>query len=187
MSGFVDHLLSLPAWVALLIVFAIPALESSAFLGFVFPGETVVILGGVMASLGRAPLAAMIAAAVVGAILGDAIGYGVGHRWGRQVLDSTLGRFVDARHLDRAEEALRRRGAWAVFVGRFTVALRVMVPGLAGMSRLPLRTFLPANVAGGIAWGATMVTAGYLAGTGYKRIEHDASLVGLAQIARAHV
>lgn len=51
-----SHILALPAWVALLVVFALPALESSAFVGFVFPGEIALVLGGVLASEGRVPL-----------------------------------------------------------------------------------------------------------------------------------
>ena len=47
-----------------------------------------------------------------------AVGYLIGRRWGRRILDSTLGRFVNPRHLDRAEGVLRRRGVWAVFFGR---------------------------------------------------------------------
>ena len=34
-------------------------------------------------------------------------------------------------HLESAQAYLRRRGGAAVFFGRFTAALRVMVPGLA--------------------------------------------------------
>lgn len=59
-----DRLLALPAGVALALVFLLPALESSAFLGFVFPGEIAVIVGGVLASQGRFRLWAAIAAAV---------------------------------------------------------------------------------------------------------------------------
>ena len=56
------------------IVFAVPALEASAFVGFVFPGEIAVFLGGVLAFEHRISLPAAIAAAVAGAIIGDAIG-----------------------------------------------------------------------------------------------------------------
>jgi membrane-associated protein len=66
MTGIMEHLLSVPAWLALLVVFALPALESSAFLGFVIPGETAMLMGGVVASQGRLPLAAVLVAAVAG-------------------------------------------------------------------------------------------------------------------------
>lgn len=179
MTGLIEHLLATPAWLALLVVFALPALESSAFLGFIFPGEMAVLLGGVVASQGHVPLAAVMAAGVTGAVAGDAIGYLVGRRWGRRILDSTLGRFVNAEHLDRAEGALSRRGGWAVFLGRFTVALRVMIPGLAGMARMPYRRFAIANVTGGALWGAAMVLAGYLAGNSWHTVDHYISVVGI--------
>jgi membrane-associated protein len=180
MTGFLDQLLSTPAWLVLMVVVALPALESSAFLGFVFPGETALLLGGVAAGQGHLPLAAVMAAGVAGAVLGDAVGYLVGRRCGRRMLDSTLGRFVHARHLDRAERVLRRRGAWAVFLGRFTAALRVMIPGLAGMAGMPPRRFLAANLAGGAVWGALVATAGYLAGNSWHTVEHYLTGAGLA-------
>jgi membrane protein DedA with SNARE-associated domain len=180
MTGLLHHLLATPSWVALLVVFGVPALEASAFVGFVFPGETAVILGGVLASQGHLSLAAVIAAGIGGAVIGDAIGYLVGRRWGRRVLDSSLGRFVKAEHLDRASEALAHRGSWAVFIGRFTVALRVMVPGLAGMAGMPFRRFALANITGGVLWGAAMALVGYLAGNSLATIEHDLSIGGIA-------
>ena len=180
MGGLLDGLLSTPAWLVLTAVFALPALESSAFLGFVFPGETAVLLGGVVASRGHAPFAAVLAAAVVGAIVGDSVGYLVGRRWGDRILGSALRRFVNAEHVAKAERALVRRGGLAVFLGRFTVALRVMVPGLAGMAELPYRRFAAANVAGAVVWGALMVTAGYLAGNSWHAVAHDITGAGVA-------
>lgn len=179
MTGLIEHLLATPAWLALLVVFALPALESSAFLGFIFPGEMAVLLGGVVASQGRVPLAAVMVAGIGGAVAGDAVGYLVGRRWGRLILNSTLGRFINAEHLDRAEHALARRGGGAVFLGRFTVALRVMIPGLAGMARMPYRRFAIANMTGGALWGAAMVFAGYLAGNSWHAVAHYISLVGI--------
>ena len=179
MTGIMEHLLSVPAWLALLVVFALPALESSAFLGFVIPGETAVLMGGVVASQGRLPLAAVLVAAVAGAIAGDAIGYLVGRRWGRRMLDSTLGRFVKPEHVDRAERALARRGGMTVLLGRFTVALRVVVPGLAGMADMPYRRFALFNILGALAWGGAMVVAGYLAGSSWHTAEQVISRVGL--------
>src|SRR5205823_14837364 len=105
----------------------------SAFVGFVFPGEIAVLLGGVLASRGRVSIAAVVIVAIAGAVIGDSVGYWVGERWGRRILDATVGRFVKREHFDRAQVFLARRGGPAVFLGRWTVALRVMVPGLAGM------------------------------------------------------
>src|SRR6266496_4169800 len=158
-AGVTDRILSLPGWLVLVLVFAFPALEASAFVGFVFPGEIAVILGGVAASRGTVPLWAVIAAAVLGAIIGDSIGYLIGRRWGTHLLHGTVGRLPVIRthldkHLDSARAYVQRRKGSAVFFGRFTAALRVLVPGLAGISEVHYPTFLAYNVAGGALWGS---------------------------------
>jgi membrane protein DedA with SNARE-associated domain/membrane-associated phospholipid phosphatase len=184
MSSLIEHILSLSGWLALLIVFAVPALESSAFLGFFFPGETALILGGVLASYGRVSLWAVLLAGISGAIIGDSVGYLVGREYGRRLLESRpLRRVVKPGRIERGEEYLARRGGRAVFFGRFTAALRVLVPGLAGMARMPYRVFLPFNVAGGAIWGTGMVLLGYLAGASWKRVAHYATQVGIALFA----
>jgi undecaprenyl-diphosphatase len=177
-----SHILGLPAWVALLVVFAVPALESSAFIGFVFPGEIALILGGVLASEARISLLAILAAGIGGAIVGDSVGYLVGRRYGRGLLEGTLGRLVNHKHFDRAESYLAERGGKAVFLGRFTAALRVMIPGLAGMSRMHYPKFVAFNVAGGLAWGTLCVMLGYVAGGSWRHVERLASHIGLAAL-----
>jgi membrane protein DedA with SNARE-associated domain/membrane-associated phospholipid phosphatase len=184
-TGWILHL---HGWAALAIVFLLPALEASAFVGFVFPGEIAVLLGGVLASSGRVSLPGAIAAAVLGAIIGDSVGYVIGKRWGRAMLHGTLGRLPIikrhlGRHLDAAEAYVRRRKGSAVFFGRFTAALRVLVPGLAGMSEVHYPTFLAYNVAGGAVWGAGFSVLGYLAGESYHRVASYASRGGLILLA----
>ena len=181
-ADIASRILGLPPWLALLVVFAMPALESSAFLGFVFPGEVALILGGVLASQGHLSLAAVLGAAISGSIVGDSVGYAFGRRWGRGMLDGTVGRLVRRDHLDRAQRYLAERGGKAVFFGRFTAALRVMVPGLAGMSGMRYRTFLAFNVASAICWGTMSVLFGYLGGSSWRSVEHVASRVGLVAL-----
>jgi membrane protein DedA with SNARE-associated domain len=188
LASITDRILALPGWLVVVLVFAFPALEASAFVGFVFPGEIAVILGGVVASQGRIPLWAVIVAAVSGAIIGDSIGYLIGRRWGTHLLHGTLGRLPIIRndldkHLDSARAYVQRRRGSAVFFGRFAAALRVLVPGLAGMSDVHYPSFLLYNVAGGALWGAGFAVLGYLAGTGYHRVERIASRVGLGLLA----
>ncbi len=181
MTSLIEHILSLSGWLALLIVFAVPALESSVFLGFFFPGETALILGGVLASYHRVSLWAVLVAGISGAIIGDSVGYLVGREYGPRLLQARpFRRFLKPRRIEQAQEYLARRGGRAVFFGRFTAALRVLVPGLAGMARMRYRIFLPFNVAGGAIWGTIMVMLGYLAGASWKQVAHYATQVGIA-------
>lgn len=179
MSGPVStvtaFLLGLPVWLVLVVAFLMPALESSAFVGFVFPGEAALVVGGVVASQGRVPVLAVMGAGILGAVLGDAVGYAVGRRWGPALLARLPHRFFPPERIGRAQLYLARHGGRAVFVGRFTATLRVLVPGLAGMSGVPYRRFAVANAAGALGWGVLSVLIGYLGGAGWQ---HLSSVVG---------
>jgi len=183
-GALVDRLLHLHGAVALAMVFALPALESSAFVGFVFPGEIAVILGGVLASRGNFPMALAAAVAITGAFVGDSIGYGIGRRYGRRMLQGSVGRlpFIRTRldgELGKAEAFLLRRGAWAVIIGRLTAALRVLVPGLAGIARMPYGRFVVANLIGAVLWGVGFTAAGYAAGVHWEHVQSVAGTAGL--------
>ena len=162
------------------LVFLVPALEASAFVGFFFPGEIAVLLGGVLAQQGKVPLWLVLVLGSLGSILGDSIGYEVGRRYGDAILQRLPRRLVKQEHLDRGKDLLRRRGGVAVFLGRFTVALRVMIPGLAGMSRLPYRSFVVFNIAGAVAWCFETALVGFVAGASYRAAQHRLSIISVA-------
>ena len=170
MNTLIEQVLGAPAWVVYAVVGLVVFAEDALFLGFVLPGETLAILGGVTASLGHTHLTAVLAIVVVAAIVGDSVGYEIGRHAGPRLLRLPLLR----RHAGRLEDAqgvLRRRGGPAVFLGRWTAFFRAVMPALAGLSQMRYRVFLPWNAVGGIAWGVTVVTAGYLAGASYQRVE----------------
>lgn len=179
MGHILEGILHLPPLLALALVFLLPAVEASAFLGVIIPGEIGVILGGVLANQHKLPLAAVLIASVLGAVIGDTVGYWVGHRWGETLLGKIPNRVLKPDNIAAAEESIRRFGGKSVFIGRFTAALRALIPGLAGMSRLPYGRFLMWNAAGGTLWAVGFVLLGYLAGSQYARIEHYANYIGL--------
>ena len=144
--------------------------EAALFIGFVLPGETSVIVAGVVASQGHVNVVVLCALVVVAAIVGDSVGYEVGRRYGERLFELRVFRRRRTA-LDRALQGLRRRGATYVFVGRFTAFLRAVMPGLAGMSRLSYRRFLLANAAGALIWGVSFTLLGYFAGTALTSIE----------------
>jgi undecaprenyl-diphosphatase len=182
-SRIVDGLINLPPWLVLLVAFALPAAEASIFIGVVFPGEIAIIVAGVLAHAHKLPLWLVIVVGTLGAVIGDSIGYEVGARYGDWVLARLPKRLVKPEHIEQGRALLRRRGGPAVLIGRFTAALRALVPGLAGASRLPYRTFLPYNLVGGLAWVTMSALIGYVAGASYKAAEHQASLISGALLA----
>lgn len=170
MSGLVDQLLHLSPAVAYVLIAALVFGEAAVFVGFVLPGETACVVGGVLAGTGRLDLAVLLPLVAVAAIVGDSVGYEFGRLYGPRLLRTRLLR-RHARRLEAAQLTLRERGGWAVFVGRFTAFLRAVIPGLAGMSRMPYPRFLAFNAAGGLIWGVGVCLLGYFAGASYARLE----------------
>ena len=152
--------------------------KAALFIGFVLPGETSVIVAGVIASKGHVNIAVLCVLVVVAAIVGDSVGYAIGHRYGEQLLKLPVIRHRQVA-LARALEGLRQRGPIYVFVGRFTAFLRAVMPGLAGMSKMHYRRFLVANSLGGLIWGVGYALLGYFAGSALARVEKYASWAGI--------
>jgi membrane-associated protein len=185
-DGLLNQVLGAPPWLVYVIVALVVFAEDALFVGFVLPGETLAVVGGVTASLGHTSLGWVLAVVVLAAVIGDSVGYEVGRLFGPRVLGLKI---LERRRkrLDSAREFLRRRGGSAVFLGRWTAFFRAVMPALAGLSGMKYRVFLPWNVIGGVTWGATAVIAGFLAGESYHRVEKwlgrgAAAVVGLVVV-----
>jgi len=170
LGSLVERILAVNGAVVYAVVALLVFAEDALFIGFVLPGETAAVLGGVDASRGHVQLWIMIPVAVAAAITGDTVGYEIGRHLGSRVLRwRRLGRLRD--RLGRAQGFLARRGGLAVFLGRFVAFFRAVMPFLAGSARMPYPRFLAYNAAGGIVWGTGFVLLGYLAGNSYKAVE----------------
>jgi undecaprenyl-diphosphatase len=179
MDFLLDFVWRLGRW-AYLLIFVATALESSAFLGFVVPGETIVILSGFLVSLGILEMPQTIAAATIGAVIGDSIGYELGRHLGRPWLLRYGPRVgFRRRHLAQLDDLFARHGGKAVLFGRFIGFLRAMAPFIAGSSRMPYRRFLVYNVTGAVLWTAACVALGYVLGESWRVAERWVGRIGL--------
>ncbi len=153
---------ALGAW-TYLVVGALAFLETGAFLGFVAPGETAVIVGGLVAGQGQISLLVLIAIVWMCCLLGDLTSYELGRRKGRGWLLQYGGRLkITEDRLDQVEQLLASHGAAMIIVGRFLGFVRPLSPFIAGASRMPLRRFLPYDVLAAGAWSITFCTLGFL-------------------------
>jgi membrane-associated protein len=169
-KGLLAHLVTVPGWAVIAIVGALVFAEDALFVGFVLPGETAAILGGVSAKLGHVPLAGVVTTVIIAAIVGDSVGYEIGHHFGPRILHV---RILQRRRqrLKDAQDLLARRGGSAVFLGRWIAFFRAVMPALAGIAGMRYPKFLVFNAAGGIAWGTLAVMLGYAAGASYTTVE----------------
>jgi len=167
---FTDWLLGLQGFPVYGLVGLVVFAEDALFVGFVLPGETAAVLGGVIASAGHVSLPWMIVVVVAAAIIGDTVGYEVGRQFGPRLLRTQL-LVRRSASIDAARRQLARRGGSAVFLGRFVAFLRAVMPALAGTAGMHYPRFLAFNAAGGVVWGTGVVLIGYLAGHSYAKVE----------------
>src|ERR1035437_9831686 len=153
--------------------------EAALFIGFILPGETAVLVAGVVASQGHVNVVLVAVLVVAAALTRGSVGYFIGRRYGESLMTLPILKHRRAA-LERALEGLRRRGPIYVFVGRFTAFLRAVMPGLAGMSRLRYRRFFVANASGALIWGVSYTLLGYYAGHALGSVEKYSGWAGLA-------
>jgi membrane protein DedA with SNARE-associated domain len=145
------------------LLFLVVMIES---FGIPLPGETALILFGVLASQGHYNVAAVIAVAATAAIVGDNLGYWIIGRWGGRRLFQRWNwlRKYSERVLPRAEELMEKHGGKTVFFGRFVTVLRYTAAWIAGLARMKWWRFLFWNAAGGICWASLVGLVAYYGG-----------------------
>jgi membrane protein DedA with SNARE-associated domain len=145
------------------LLFVVVMLES---FGLPLPGETALIVFGVLASQGNYPIELIIAVAAAAAVVGDNLGYWVIGRWGGRALFRRwrwLSRYAD-RVLPGVERIIERHGGKTVFFGRFITVLRYSAAWVAGLAHMEWWRFLFWNAFGGIVWATGVGLLAYYAG-----------------------
>jgi membrane-associated protein len=93
--------------------------------------------------------------------LGDQVGYTLGRHFGRPYLDKRQGKWLK-RAIVRSDQFYERYGWWSIVVARFVPWGRVIIPALAGISKMNYYKFFSANAVGATLWGCGLTLAGYL-------------------------
>lgn len=152
---------SLGKWTYLL-VGGLAFLETGAFVGLVAPGETAIVVGGVVAGQGQIDIVTLIALVWFAAVAGDLTSFALGHFLGREFL-VRHGRKVSItpERLETVEGFFEKHGGKAILLGRFVGLVRAIAPFLAGSSGMRLRRFLPYDIVGAGLWGTTFCLLGY--------------------------
>jgi undecaprenyl-diphosphatase len=146
-----------------LLVGALAFLETGAFIGLIAPGETAMLLGGLVAGQGQIDVVTLIGLVWVCAVAGDLTSFWLGRRLGRSFLERHGSRVqITPDRLESVERFFERHGGKAILIGRFVGLVRAIAPFLAGSGGMPLRRFLPYDIIGAGLWGTTFVVLGYV-------------------------
>jgi undecaprenyl-diphosphatase len=144
------------------LVGALAFLETGAFIGLIFPGETAVILGGAVAGQGATSIVITIAIVWFCAWAGDTTSFFIGKRLGRDfVLRHGPKVRISHERFEQVEAYFGRHGGKTILIGRFIGLVRALAPFIAGSSGMTYRAFVPYSVLGTGLWAAAFSLLGY--------------------------
>ncbi len=152
-------------------LFAVVFAESGVFVGFFFPGDSLLFTAGLLASRGVFDIALLIALLSAAAVLGDSAGYWFGAKAGPTLFSREDSLLFHKKHLESTRKFYARYGSRAVFLARFVPIVRTFAPIFAGIGSMRYSVFLAYNIAGGIAWSAGCTLIGYLFGAAFPGSE----------------
>jgi membrane protein DedA with SNARE-associated domain len=143
--------------------------------GLPVPGETVLLVASFLAfSQHDLRLPWIIVVATMAATLGDNLGFAVGYYGGRPLVARYQAFFrIQNKTLARGESLFARFGAATVFFARFVFGMRIIAGPMAGVLRMPWRTFLVFNFLGAALWVTAISSAGFLFGQHWGRLMRD--------------
>jgi len=147
------------------IVFA----ETGLLVGFLLPGDTLLVITGLLAFPGDKQLIQVDIWWVAGAIglaafLGGEVGYLIGHKAGPRVFERKETGLFSIENVRRTNRFFERFGGLAVILARFVPIVRTFAPVAAGVGHMNYRKYSLYNMIGALIWAAGLTVGGYLLG-----------------------
>ena len=140
--------------------------------GLPISSESVVPLGGALASQGKLNFILVVLISSLANLAGSLIAFYLTRRYGERVVLSRAGRRLGLSrgHLRLSNRFFERFGLWAVFVGRLLPIVRTYISFPAGLSKIGYTRFILATMAGAIPWNLALAYAGYKLGQQYQTV-----------------
>lgn len=158
---------------ALVVVCFIVFAETGLLVGFLLPGDTLLIMTGLLSNPSTHPpdgvfgLSAWIVALLIGlaAFAGGEVGYLIGHKGGPAVFERKESGVFSRRNVERTNAFFAKYGGVTIILARFVPIVRTFAPVAAGVGHMPWRRYTLYNFIGAVLWGFGLTMIGY--GIGY--------------------
>ena len=134
------------------------------------PGDSVLLAVGALAAKpgSHVDLVTAMVVLATAAITGDSTNYWIGRYVGPRVFTGETSRFLNKRHLMKAEAFYERHGGKTVILCRFLAIIRTFAPFVAGVGRMNYRKFVTFSIGGTLLWVGSFVPLGYWLGKEYQ-------------------
>ena len=131
---------------------------AAVLVGTFLEGETILVIAGVAAQLGRLELRYVMICAFVGSLISDQLAFFIGRRWGTRWLARRPN--IEAR-VARARGLIERHQIPITLGFRFLYGLRNVIPFALGMSRMKTTRYIVLNVIGAAVWAVALGSMGW--------------------------
>ncbi|WP_405218027.1 DedA family protein [Agrococcus sp. Ld7] len=148
---------------ALVVVCAIVFVETGLLVGFLLPGDTLLVIAGILSFTGDIdqPIWLVMLCIAACAVAGDQLGYYIGKKAGPPIFQRKSSGLFSHKTIDRTNRFFLRYGAAAVIIARFIGIIRTFMPVAAGVGKMPWQLFFRLDIIGGVLWGAGLPLLGW--------------------------
>jgi membrane-associated protein len=159
-------------WPSLVAVSLIVFAETGLLIGFLFPGDTLLLISGLLShSTDSYPNGVfgvnvwIVALAIsVAAFIGGEAGYFIGHKGGPAIFERKESGIFSRKNVERTNAFFERYGGMTVVLARFVPVVRTFAPVVAGVGHMPWRRYTLYNLVGAVLWGFGITLLGYAIG-----------------------
>ena len=129
---------------ALLVVCFIVFAETGLLVGFLLPGDTLLVISGLLSNPELVPPNGVFGVSVwivalliaVSAFLGGEVGYEIGHRGGPKVFERKESGVFSVKNVERTNAFFERFGGLTIILARFVPIVRTFAPVAAGVGHM---------------------------------------------------
>ncbi|MDB5164898.1 MAG: dedA protein [Candidatus Saccharibacteria bacterium] len=164
----------------LLLIAAIIFAESGMFVGFFFPGDTLLLTAGIFAAQGKLSIELVILVVALAAIAGDNVGYHIGKHFGPRLFHKKDSLVFRKEYIDRAHAFYEKYGSRTLLIAHFVPVIRTFVSPVAGAAHMNYKQFVIFDAIGDTAWAVIVTLIGYWFGSKIPNIDHYIVLAVLA-------
>lgn len=158
--------------------------ETGLLIGFFLPGDSLLVLGGLVAAVGsksrlgvHVDLWVLLLLLPIAAIVGAQVGYLIGRKAGPPLFNRPDSRLFKREHVDKAQRYFDKYGPKTIVIARFIPIVRTFANPMAGVAEMKPRTFTIFNVIGGLAWALGVTMLGFILGKTIPSAENHLLLI----------
>lgn len=165
-AHLINYLLDLMGVYVYFGLFFIVFAETGLAVGFFLPGDSLLVVSGLMARTlpDKLNVIYILVAFFAGSVIGDNTGYWTGRVMGKKLFSKEESRIFKPSRVAKAHAFFEKYGVKTVILARFVPIVRTFAPIVVGAAEMPYSQFLPYSILGGALWISSMVLAGYFVG-----------------------